>query len=169
MQIQFQLNFDDYLAAQRLHEKRSLWPRFISILNNYLYPLMGLLGLACGLMLIGSQASTHSVLILVVCGVILLCWPFYIWMRLKRCYKRTRSNNSMCKLTFDEGFMRIEGEYTHGEIEWKAVKSYRENEKIFLLYTAPAIFIAIPKRACSEAQISELRAILLQKVLPSVR
>ncbi|MDR3726015.1 MAG: YcxB family protein [Terracidiphilus sp.] len=169
LQIQFQLSLDDYLAAQRLHEKRGLWPRFISILNNYLYPLMGLLSFACGLLLIGRRASTGSVLILFVCGIILLCCPLYIRMRLKRCYKRTRSGNGECTLNLDEEFIRIDGEYTHGEIGWKAVKSFRENEKLFLLYTAPAMFIAIPKRACSEAQVNELRTILQQKVHPTIR
>jgi hypothetical protein len=38
MQIQFQLSFDDYLAAQRLHQKRSLWARLNFILNYYLLP-----------------------------------------------------------------------------------------------------------------------------------
>jgi hypothetical protein len=50
------------------------------------------------------------------------------------------------------------------ELNWKAIKSFRENKRIFILYLAPARFIAIPKRVFSEAQIEELRTLLLRKI-----
>jgi hypothetical protein len=85
---------------------------------------------------------------------------------MKRCYKRTRSDNSECKLTFGEEHIGIEGLHTRGEMDWGAVKSFRENEKILLLYTAPALFVPIPKHVCTEEQVTELRSLLLRKVMP---
>jgi hypothetical protein len=51
-------------------------------------------------------------------------------------------------------------------MDWGAVKSFRENEKILLLYTAPALFVPIPKHVCTEEQVTELRSLLLRKVKP---
>jgi hypothetical protein len=164
MQLQFKLSFDDYLAAQRLHERRSLGSRFIYMLNYYLSPLIGLFFLACGLLLIESNASFSSIAAIFSACIILLCLPLYMHMRLKRCYKRTRSDSGECKLTFDEERIGVEGQYSRGEMDWRAVKLFREDEKIFVLYTAPAKFIPVPKRICSAAQINELRTILQLKV-----
>jgi hypothetical protein len=52
-------------------------------------------------------------------------------------------------------------------MDWKAVKTFLENKKIFMLYLAPAKFIVIPKRVCTEAQIGELRMLLLRQVKPA--
>jgi|CZKF01.1.fsa_nt_gi hypothetical protein len=168
MQIQFQLSLDDYLAAQRLHAIRSSWPRFTNALTHYIYPILGLCFLVLSIPLIGSKVPDHSGLTMIVCGMILVCCPLYMHFQRKRCYKRTRSDNGECNLTLDEERIGIEGQFTNGEMDWRAVKSFRENKKVFLLYLAPAKFLVVPKRVCTDAQISELRAILSQKIQPVI-
>ncbi|MGA3082507.1 MAG: YcxB family protein [Terracidiphilus sp.] len=164
MRIQFQLSFDDYRAAQRLHAMRSFWSRLGRVLNYYIYPIIGLISLILSLLLVSGRAPTHSVSTLIICGILLVCCPIYLQIRLKSCYKRTRSGSDGCQLTFDEESIGVEGQYSKGEMEWKAIHFFREDESVFLLYLALAKFIAIPKRVCSEEQIGELRSLLIQKV-----
>jgi hypothetical protein len=52
-------------------------------------------------------------------------------------------------------------------MEWKAIHYFREDKSVFLLYLAPAKFIAIPKRVCTEEKITELRSLLSRQVKPT--
>lgn len=167
-QIQFELSLDDYLAAQRLHSTRNLWPRIMNFLLYFLYPVLGILFLFFGVGVFLERNSHHPVT-MIVCGVLLVCSPIYMRMRLRSCYKRTRSDSGESTLNFGEERVEIKGRYTNSELDWRAVKSFREDAKVFMLYLAPGRFIVIPKRACTEAQISDLRAIFLQKVPPVIQ
>ena len=167
MQIQFQLSLDDYLAAQRLHAKRSFWSRLVRVLTRYIYPAIGLVFLALSSLFIFDKASMESSSTMLICGIILVFYPIYLHFWLRRCYKRTRSGNDGCQLIFDEGRISVEGQYSKGEMEWKAIHYFREDKSVFLLYLAPAKFIAIPKRVCTEEKITELRSLLSRQVKPT--
>jgi hypothetical protein len=164
MQIQYELSLDDYLAAQRLHATRSLWPWFTNALTHYIYPIFCLFFLALGIPLMRGSVSDSSGRVMIICGTIMLCCPLYLYLQRKRCYKRTRSNNGECEVTLDKERIGIKGQFTNGEMDWRAVRSFRENKKVFLLYLAPARFIVIPTRVCTGEQIRELRTILSQKI-----
>jgi hypothetical protein len=60
--------------------------------------------------------------------------------------------------------IRVQAARMRSEVQWQAVRSFSENEKVFLLYLAPAKFMAIPKRICSEQEISELRSLFKQEI-----
>ena len=165
MQIQFQLSLDDYCAAQRLHSTRSSWSRINYVLNFYLSPVLGLCFLALGFWLKRNPGSMEFILI--VCGLLLILCPLYMRIYMKRCYKRTRTGTGECAVTLDEERILIEAKHMKSELDWSAVQSFREDGKVFMLYLAPAKFVAIPKRACTKVQIAELRAILPQKVPPA--
>jgi hypothetical protein len=166
MQLQFQLSLSDYLAAQRLHAKRSFWSRLIRVLTRYIYPAIGLLFLGLSLQLIFDKASNGSVSTMIICGIVLVGCPIYLHFQLRRCYKRTRSGKDGCQLTFGEDRIGIQGQYSKGEMEWKGIRSFRDDKNVFLLYLAPARFIAIPKRVCTDEQIDEIRSLLLRQVKP---
>jgi hypothetical protein len=51
-------------------------------------------------------------------------------------------------------------------MEWKGIHYFREDKNVFLLYLAPAKFLAIPKRVCTEEQITEFRSLLSRQVKP---
>jgi hypothetical protein len=169
MQIKFQLTFDDYSAAHSLHATRSLWSRFLRALARYLFPVFGLCFLVLGVSLVGKGASTGNILTVFACGLYLTSVPFYLHLQLRRCYKRTRTGVGDCTVTFDSERILIDGQNMKSEIDWSAVQSFRENSEIFILYLAPAKFIAVPKRACTAAQIDELQAMLVQRIKAVVR
>jgi len=168
MQINFQLSLDDYRAAQRLHAMRSLWSRIVRALTLYIYPAVGLIFLALSLSLIAAKESEKSISTMIICGFVLVLCPVYLRFQSQRCYKRTRSGSNGCELTLDEGGIGVEGQYSSGHMDWKAIHSFREDEKVFLLYLAPARFIAIPKRAGTEEQATELRSLLSRQVGPLI-
>ena len=168
MQIQFQLSLDDYLAAQRLHSTGSSWLMFQYVLIYFISPIFGLIFLIIDLLHFEDKASNHYHSATIIYGILLVCIPIIMRIHLKRCYKRTRTDNNESKFTFGEERIEIEGQYINGAMDWRAVKSYRENDKVFILYSAPARFSIIPKRACTDEQISELRTILRQKIQPEI-
>jgi len=85
---------------------------------------------------------------------------------LKSCYKRTRSDSGACKVTLEHERIQFEGSASKGELAWRAVKQLRENDAVFLLYTAPAKFMVLPKRACTAAQIEEFKALFDRCICP---
>lgn len=163
LNVQFELSLADFLTAQRLHSKRSLWSRFVYILTRWIYPILGV----CFLLMepIVIRDADHQFLVVpFICGLILMLCPVYLHFQMRRCYKRTRSGPGQCAVRFDEDALQITGINSKSELDWKAINTFRENRKIFLLYLAPARFIAIPKRVLSEGQIEELKSLLIRKI-----
>jgi hypothetical protein len=163
--LSYKLTLEDYLNAQQLHAKRGFWPRTASFLRNWLFPFLGVcfLGIA---FLEWRGPANGSVLSSVVAGVLLVGCPFYVRRKYRRFYQRTRTGSGDMSLTFGEdNFLAEKQNFSKGEYNWSAVKSWRENAKVMLLYLAPARFIVIPKRAISEPQLQELRALLERKIM----
>lgn len=166
MNFKFELSLSDFLAAQRLHSQRSIWSGFLYILTRWIYPIPG----ACFLFIafLTARDADHQLpLTLFACGSILLLCPVYIHFQMRRLYRRTRSGPGQCDVDFDENSIHMTGAHTKSELDWNAIKRFRENKIVFLLYLAPARFIVIPKRAISEGQVAELRSLLLGKTLPT--
>jgi hypothetical protein len=169
MQIQFELSFEDYLAAHRLHATRSLWSRLTRFLNYYFAPVWGIICIGCGLFFLGEHIDIQPIAILLVLGTFMAFYPLYLRFRLKHCYRGTRSETGDCIITLDMERILLEGRNTKSEMSWAAIQFYRESEAVVMLYLAPAKFVAIPKRVCTETQVGELRTILRQKMQPNVR
>jgi hypothetical protein len=164
--LRFKLTFEDYLGAQQLHAKRGLWPRILSFVTNWLYLLLGFSFLGLAFLEWRGHATGGSVVSSVFVGVILVGCRFHVRWKYRRCYQRTRAGSGNCSLFFGEdNFLAEKHDYSKGEYNWSAVKSWRENAKVVLLYLAPALFIAIPKRAISEPQLQELRSLLDRKIM----
>ena len=167
MQITYELSFDDYRAAQLLHVKRSLWLRLMRILTHVILPICGLCFLVLALTFMGDKKSFDFMVIMLMCGLYLVLCPLYLNWRLKRCYKRTRSGKDNCTATFSEERILIDAGNMKSEFDWTAVHFLREDKKVFMLYLAPAKFIAIPKRVCTESQVEELRSLFQQQIKPA--
>jgi len=69
-----------------------------------------------------------------------------------------------CAIEFDENIIRTQGPHSKSEINWKAIRSFSEDMKSFLLYLTPGKFIVIPKRVCANEQVEELRALFQRNV-----
>lgn len=165
MQIRFEFTLEDYLAAESLHATRSLGSRIETVLNYWIIPLIGALGLACALLLMRDRSSQDSAITLFVIAPLLLLYPVFLRIRLRRAYIRNQSGPEERTMTFEPGRLVIEGPNSRSEMNWKAIKSYRVGDKVMLIYLAPGRFIPIPKRACSDALIQEIHSLLMRKLM----
>ena len=67
---------------------------------------------------------------------------------------------------FDDTGIRSTTQGTRGEIEWSAIRAVREDEKLLLIYLAPAKMFMIPKRVCTPGQLEELRQLCKSRITP---
>ena len=163
MQIEIDLSFADFLAAQRLHATRSFLRRVLRVVNFFLFPVLG----ACMLCLaVSIRADRSPALVMVVCSIILMGYPAYYRFTMFRTYKRTRTGEGACRLIIEESGVRMVSTNFKSEINWSAFRALRENDKVFLLYIAPGKFLVVPKRACSLEQIGEIRTMPALRVQP---
>jgi hypothetical protein len=168
MHLELETDFRDFAAAQTLHAKRTELNYASHCVARFFYPAVGVLILLFEFIPRPLTGSSHPQFLGVACGLILTCIPFYIRAEWKRTYKRSRSENGSCALDFTEEMIRCTGVHSKSEIQWSAIKSFSEDEKLFLLYLAPGRFLPIPKRICTPQQIEELRALFQQRVQPSL-
>jgi hypothetical protein len=160
IQIRFTLTFKDYLNVLWLHRDRHWRPGFTQFMTTRFLPGVGLL-LVIGGFTISERKFSSDTLVTVGFGLGLMSYPLLSRLYLARCYRATRPENTVWDLEFSPEIVRAQEPNSRGEYQWSAFISYSESKLIFLLYLAPARFIAIPKRACSESQINDLRALFL--------
>ena len=166
--LDFTLTFQDYLQAQRLHIRRILWRRVLRWISMVVYPILGVFGLFFTAAVALNSKTDGDLLVPLTASLILVGIPFYQRYRLKSCYRRTRIDDGRYTLDFSDDVIRSNSANTKGEIGWNAVQTYTEDKYLFMLYLAPAKFIAIPKRICSAEQIDELRSLFQRHIQPKV-
>jgi YcxB-like protein len=164
VQLNFTLEFSDYVDAQRLHARRNWWLCLNYYTARFVLPVLGV----C-LIVIGSLNVSHGVpsalsVFNLGLGVFLVFYPWYYRARLKRCYRRTRTGDGEISVELGESMIHVKTENSNSELTWKAVQSFLEDQKLFMLYLAPAKFIALPKRVFSPEQIVELQSFLASQV-----
>jgi YcxB-like protein len=165
--LEFTLSFKDYLQAQRNHAKRSWWLRFNNFAARRLNPALGVVILILAVLISGPHVSwTAPYLLMIFCAIVLLCYPFYLRIRLWKCYSRTRIDDGNLKLDLSGEGIHSESSNTKTDIAWNAVQSFAEDKHLFMLYLAPAKFIAIPKRICTVQQIDDLRILFQRYIRP---
>ncbi len=166
VQLKFTLEFEDYLDAQRLHAMRNWWLCVNYYAARFFLPVIGVLLIVIGLLNASHGApSTLSVFNLGL-GVFFIFYPLYYSARLKRSYRRTRTGSGETSVELGDTIIRVKTQNSNSELTWQAVHFFREDQKLFMLYLAPAKFIALPKRVFSPEQIIELQSLLASHVKP---
>lgn len=164
MHLTYSLTFRDYKAAQTLHAKRSEIAYLTHCVGYYLWPILGVCFLAFEFIPHHIGASPQPKFLTTFSGFVLLCCPLFLHLMMKRSYKRTRSGTGDCTIELDQEMIRTKGLHTKSEMEWTAIQSFSEDSKTFLLYLAPARFVVVPKRACTDEEVNELRTLLQNRV-----
>jgi len=62
--------------------------------------------------------------------------------------------------SFDDAALRIVTRFTRSEFPWDALRGWREDETMLLVYLADQLFHGVPKHQLKEAQVAALRAAL---------
>jgi hypothetical protein len=162
--LQFTLTLEDYMHGQRLHAKKSWWPRLNYFLCLYGYPALGLAGILLAIYLFRTATPLYVATGALGASLVLIGYRPYALFQLKRCYRRTRVGTGERTNVFDEASIRTESANTKGEIQWSAVRSISEDKNILLIYIAEAMMFMIPKRICPEPQLTELRELCQRSI-----
>lgn len=163
MRLQYRLTFQDSLAAQALHAKRSEFPYIGYLVPRYLFPVIGICSLAWA---VSKRGSASYETWLIIAGLYLLACPLLVRLSYKRHFGRTRTTDQQTTIEFDSGLIHCQGPHSKSEIEWSAIRSFSEDSKMLLLYLAPGKFLCIPKRACADGQVDELRSLFQERIKP---
>ena len=69
--------------------------------------------------------------------------------------------------SFDDGALRIVTRFTRSEFPWDALRRWREDDHVLLIYLADQIFHAVPKDQVDEAKVAALRTALESHGVPA--
>lgn len=166
LKLEFALTFRDYFEGQLLHARRAFWPRLNMFMYRFGFPAWGLLLVVLGIFLATVDTPRYLLAIVLLAGIFLMSYPVYMHFRLKYCFRQTRTGDGSMAIEFEESGIRSTTPGTRGEIEWNAICTFREDDKLLLLYLAPAKMFMIPKRVCSAAQLEEIRWLCQSRITP---
>jgi hypothetical protein len=168
MRVSYISTEKDFVDSQRTHAWRRYSP-FMAGAQRILQPLFGAAFLLYAVRLARTHANGAMILFEAACGLFLVAMPFLRPVLYRRAYRR-RSNGAQQSVTFD-----FEQDAIHfdcpgrssGQLEWSALTGAYESSTTLLLYTAPALFMAVPKRVLAHAQFNELVAFIREKGVPN--
>jgi len=167
MTIKYEFTESDYVEAQRMHAWRRYSPGTASFFMRW-NPIGGSILLAIGFWLFYMHGGTWSAWTETVLGLYFILAAPVNKALLRRRYRRTLIGSSQITLRFEEDALYSDCEgISSSRIEYVTFKSIRETKKIVLIYLAPAIFIAVPRRVLIGDQESQLLTFLAGKISPT--
>jgi len=78
----------------------------------------------------------------------------------RRTLEQRRELATPVEWAFDDTALKITTRFTRSEFPWDALRGWREDKHVLLVYLADQLFHAVPKHQVEEAQVSDLRAAL---------
>ena len=169
MKINGKLEWTDYLEAQKLHMKRGGWRRAL------LYTTAIILILAFGFVLVSAILDEDWGLLwplswpIIVGGVFLLYTYVIIPRRVRQIYSQHKEMAAPFEHEITPTMLVSTTQFGHGDRPWNIFHKWKENEKIFLLYTSDVQFVLIPKRFCTPEQLEALRLRLRENNVREVK
>jgi len=131
-------------------------------------PIIGLLPLAFGLWLFYMHWSKWSAWAETILGLYCILGAPITKALLRRRYKRTRIGASQLTLRFEDDALYSDcADTSSSRIEYATFKSVRETKEFVMIYLAPAVFIAVPRRVLTGDQESQLLTFLAGKISPT--
>jgi hypothetical protein len=163
MEIAYELTQKDFTESFSAHRNRRplvKWTRRIFVLLVLLVSLF---------LLSGSIKSGNTTVLFPFFGLVIL-WLAIIaalpsWSARRQFLKQPGARGGRT-VVFDGTGAHWKWNEGSSDIEWKNYVRLVEGKNQILLYSSPACFNIIPKRAIGEAELSEVRNLLKQKIPP---
>lgn len=169
MRLTYTSSLEDFIDAQRVHAWRKYSPALAGF-QRIAEPIVGIALLLLAWYLITVHASSAFVMIEVVCGLYVLLNRLIIAPSIyRRAYRRRHVDPpqpGLVEFTPERIYCESPGR-ANGTIQWIAVRGYLDKPKTILLYTAPGLFLYIPKWALSADHHQELLGLLAQHNIPN--
>ena len=61
--------------------------------------------------------------------------------------------------------LSFQSEHGNSQLRWSLFVGWEEEKEIFALFTSPAMFVPVPKRALRADQVNEFRELLQQNII----
>lgn len=156
----YHITREDYIAAQRAHQRRNRSGRIQYALGMILFGWFVFLA-------IFSLIFTPRVWVNYAAPLVLAAGYLYIYYFAHRlAYRRNASLFSDIGVDVTDEGLRIVTPHSDATVKWSRYQRWVESDKVFLLYMAVRTFNIIPKRVLTPEQQSSLRAILERNLPP---
>jgi YcxB-like protein len=164
VEISFQLTTDDYRQAYNGFRKRTAFSRWAYRIYYVLFVLI----LASALLL-SFFGPNKSFAYLFPLWAIAAFWAYVLWYCpyyvARKMTKGSRVTTLPETAEITDAGIYSRTSAAESRLAWESIIGWVEVDRVFALFLTPISFFPIPKRAMSEAQQAEFRALLKSKVL----
>lgn len=162
MEIAYQLTEDDYrqgYKAFRKRTKRSLW---LKRLSDGVFLLV--LAATVLILVVGPDRSFSTLAPLL---FFLAFWIYCIWYGPRYVARKMIRGSPSAYLPhatdISETELKFRTSASDARLGWELIIGWAEVDRVFALFPSPVSFLPIPKRAMTQEQQNELRALLQTK------
>lgn len=164
MQIAYELTQNDFTEAYSVHRNSkvlSKWSRRIFIGIAGLMAVLSIVGFASKPSIQGAESLLPILALMVLWVAILWVLP---WWSMRRQFVNQPGAHGPRTVVMDESGAHWRGTGGSSDVEWKNYIRLAEGKNQILIYTSPACFNILPKRALAGEQLGEVRSLLSQKI-----
>lgn len=164
MQVTYELTQRDFIDAVRAHRNRSAFRKwFRRTFASIAFVLAGV-----GLLQFGFHPDNQTLSNFAPLFVLAAVWAALTWgtpwLLARRLFVKQPSLQGPRTMTLDTAGVHLRWSGGTSDFVWNNFTRQLEGKNQFLLYTSPILFTIVPKRALTDEQLSEFRAILAQSV-----
>lgn len=162
MEVTYELTKTDLVDAVKVHRNRSASSKWFPRISAFVAFVAAGIGLRQMASSRTGQAFSNFAPIFVLAGL----WAGIIWVSPWLFANRMLGPSLKGPRTMqvDAGGIQLRWSGGKSDFAWNNFIRYLEGGNHFLLYTSPAAFTAVPKRAFMPEQLSEFRTILARNV-----
>ena len=165
MEITFELTEDDFYDAMKACRKAKTVARWVLPFATAALTLI-----LADLVFVVSPRNTPwtdllpLVLIWIFCLAVLIVIPMSQRSAARKQFNGNPSAKGLITLAASESGVRLQSQHTESTTDWSSFVLWGEGKSVFALMISPAIFLAVPKRAFSAAQLIEFRELVRSKI-----
>jgi len=169
IEAEYTLTFTDYKAANWLYLRRHPWSMLGYVFQCWMFPILVLASTAitvwaraCG----DANATRLSWGAIAVPLVFAMALPSFRWWALWNGYNIIfpRGTGKIAHLTVtQEQVISAIPDRNEGRFYWKAIERYAEDKNGMILFVSKNRYLIVPRHALSEAQWTELQALVAAK------
>jgi hypothetical protein len=167
MEIQYQLTEQDFRESMYAHRRSRAFTRWFYrgliaiILVAFGFILLALFGAAI-------EHNAKLALNLLPLMVLLVAWAALIWIvpywMARSQFRKQPAARSVRSVTIDDLGLRSHWDSGNAETAWKNYIRLFESKNEILLYSSPALFNILPKRAFTSEQLEQFRTLAKEKI-----
>jgi hypothetical protein len=154
----FQLEPDDYVAANRLHT-RMIWrrPRSLASFAFLIPAYAGFLYLSWH-----AQPDTGLAIFIsfvVICAIAFppLSYLLYLPYKTRKVFHEQKNLHYPMTMSWSDAGFKVENQQGSAVTPWQDFFKWGEDSRILLLYHSSRLFYMLPRRVLTEAQLTDLR------------